>query len=106
MSPQSVPARWRPLIGAGLTVVLAAVACSRPAYVGTDGVRVGGGRPAPRVAPRGGGADSAPSPDLTRKLVAGKEPPSILIARDGTRCTVTARRYAETREGDYAWCAW
>ncbi len=40
------------------------------------------------------------------KTVQAKEPPNILIAIDGTRCSVSADRYESTNEGDVAWCWW
>jgi hypothetical protein len=40
------------------------------------------------------------------KVVAGKEPPTTLIAHDGSRCTVTERRYRDVQVGDDALCAW
>jgi hypothetical protein len=40
------------------------------------------------------------------KVVAGKEPPTTLIAGDGSRCTVTERRYRNIQVGDDALCAW
>ena len=59
---------------------------------------------------------SYPKPDPSRSdsnrnigfapwRVTGKEPPSTLFSRGG-RCTVTAKRFAEVREGDMIWCAW
>jgi hypothetical protein len=43
---------------------------------------------------------------VSQKIVAGKEAPSTLIAEDGSRCSVTKRRFQETREGDRATCSW
>lgn len=43
---------------------------------------------------------------LSRKPVAGKEAPTTLIARDGSRCIVTEKRFAEIREGQSIWCDW
>jgi hypothetical protein len=43
---------------------------------------------------------------LTSKVVAGKEPPTTLIAEDASRCTVTEGRYREIQIGDRALCAW
>ena len=98
----------RPLIPAALTLALLLVApgCSRPYYVGTDGIRLGSDRPPPPSTPRSATADTATTIPLARKRVDSKEPPSTLIARDGTRCTVTASRYADIREGEYVVCAW
>ena len=43
---------------------------------------------------------------MDAKRVAGKEPPTTLIAEDGTKCVVTENRYRETNVGDEAWCVW
>jgi hypothetical protein len=43
---------------------------------------------------------------VSMKRVAAKEPPSTLIADDGSRCTVPERRYEETRVGSQALCVW
>jgi hypothetical protein len=41
-----------------------------------------------------------------RKTVSTKEPPSRLVAIDGTVCLVSASRYAEVDPGDRVWCDW
>lgn len=51
-------------------------------------------------------ADSARIPDVARKTVASLEAPATLFAEDGTRCTVNAKRFADIRVGDRAFCAW
>jgi hypothetical protein len=55
-----------------------------------------------------GRPDSASSirSGFSRKLVSGKQSPSLLIARDGSRCTVSEKRFADTKEGEQVWCAW
>jgi hypothetical protein len=50
--------------------------------------------------------EPANAPYMSRKVVSGKEAPSRLIAADGHRCTVTARRFGEVREGDKVTCRW
>jgi hypothetical protein len=41
-----------------------------------------------------------------RKRVEAKEDPSILIARDKTRCSVNEERYRKIKVGDNVMCAW
>jgi hypothetical protein len=43
---------------------------------------------------------------ISLKNVTAKEPPTTLVAHDGTRCIVSQKRYDETRIGDNALCAW
>jgi hypothetical protein len=43
---------------------------------------------------------------VSLKRVSSKEPPTTLVADDGTRCTVSEKRYNETRIGADALCAW
>jgi hypothetical protein len=66
------------------------------------GGRGGGPRQAGSTAPRAGPKDIR----LDLKRVAGKEPPTTLIAEDGTRCIVTEGRFRETEIGGDALCAW
>lgn len=40
------------------------------------------------------------------KIVAFKEEPATLVARDGTLCTVTASKFQNAKEGDRVWCHW
>jgi hypothetical protein len=59
--------------------------------------------------PRQTGATTGRGPTDARvdaKRVTGKEPPTTLIAQDGTRCVVTEGRYRETEIGSEVWCAW
>ena len=57
-------------------------------------------RPEPR-------ADSPPLPDRWgHKTVEGKEPPARLLARDGTSCTVSKKKFESTVLGASVWCAW
>jgi hypothetical protein len=55
--------------------------------------------PAPYMA----GADGR---GLAVKPVAAKESPATLIARDGTSCTVTHRRFEAISVGDRVACYW
>jgi hypothetical protein len=83
-----------------LTLVVAA-ACGPPQPMAIPG-RDGGPR-------QTGGSRNGRAPRdvrLDAKPVAGKEPPTTLIAEDGTKCVVTEDRYRETKVGDEAWCVW
>ena len=51
---------------------------------------------------RGGDAP----PELAQKPVVGKEPPTVLIAEDGTRCVTSRDRFERTRIGSEVWCVW
>ena len=52
------------------------------------------------------GADSAFTLGLSRKPVSGKEEPATLLARDGSRCIVTEKRFKEVALGEQVTCAW
>jgi hypothetical protein len=58
--------------------------------------------------PPQGNTDSARRPQLpVRKIVAFKQDDRrVLVAQDGTWCSVTAARFDRTRVGDPAVCAW
>lgn len=43
---------------------------------------------------------------LGEKPVASKEPPTSLIAVDGTRCLVTEEKFRNTAVGERVWCYW
>ena len=60
----------------------------------------------PRPAPGPGAETARDRPAVTKKRVASKQPPSTLIAQDGTRCTTTEDRYRMVEVGDEEWCAW
>src|SRR5688500_1452210 len=57
----------------------------------------------PRPAAQG---RSTPERGIIPKRVTGKQEPNLLLADDGTSCTVTADRYREVQIGKYAVCAW
>jgi hypothetical protein len=40
------------------------------------------------------------------KNVQGKQPPTRLVARDGTTCVVTRDKFESTTLGTSVWCAW
>ena len=40
------------------------------------------------------------------KPVVGKQPPSLLLARDGTQCTVSEDKFERTIIGTSVWCVW
>lgn len=62
----------------------------------------------PRALP--GSADDratrADDAQVSLKRVTAKEAPATLIADDGSRCTVSEKRYEETRIGHNALCVW
>ena len=41
-----------------------------------------------------------------RKKVEGKQAPRRLVAKDGTSCTVSEKKYNSTKLGDQVWCTW
>jgi hypothetical protein len=84
-------------------LVSAAAACAGPRPLALPGR---GGDP--REFPGSSGEIGARATEggVSAKRVTGKEPPTTLIAEDGTRCTVTEKRYDETRIGDQTLCAW
>jgi len=43
---------------------------------------------------------------LAAKVVAGKEEPATLIAKDRSRCTVPEQRFREIQVGETALCPW
>jgi len=43
---------------------------------------------------------------LGSKPVTGKEAPTRLIARDGSRCDVSKKKYDSTIVGTTVWCVW
>lgn len=94
MLHQSTRHGVRPLTAARaaflLAMALPAAACWRRTYVGPDAR----------------GSNTNRSIGFVPKRVAGKEAPSTLLARDGARCTVTAKRFDQVREGEVIWCAW
>jgi len=47
-----------------------------------------------------------PAPLLSRKRVAAKREPHVLVARDGTSCVTTEARFERAQPGDRVWCAW
>ena len=40
------------------------------------------------------------------KAVEGKESPTRLVARDGTSCVVSEKKYESTALGASVWCTW
>ena len=51
-----------------------------------------------------GRGDAAPR--MQRKRVQDKVAPSTLVADDGTWCTVSATKFAQTAVSTRAWCVW
>lgn len=66
---------------------------------------LGGGRPPTTVTAAGSSAEMR-DPSLSQKTVTSKEPPTMLVAFDGSTCLVTDKRYRETVIGEKAWCVW
>jgi hypothetical protein len=50
-------------------------------------------------------ANSAGLPSPTR-LVEGKIPPDLLVARDGSRCRVPRARFEKIQPGQHVTCVW
>ncbi|HYD51777.1 MAG TPA: hypothetical protein VEA99_04080 [Gemmatimonadaceae bacterium] len=87
-----------------LAVCLALAGCVRPLFPGSERIYGDDGlNPRPD---RTGMRESANGPQLARKVVSGKEAPSTLVAPDGSRCSVTERRFKEVTEGEKVTCAW
>ena len=97
----------RTRITIAVVLVLGATGCVRPVFPGSERFF-----PSRDALSRRPGSDTTSAHDASaqampaRKRVSDKEAPSTLIARDGSRCTVTAKRFSEIREGEEAWCAW
>jgi hypothetical protein len=73
-------------------------------------VTVGADR-TPRIPRTGDEAQDAdrhgtPAAAVARREVVAKEPPSALLAQDGTRCTVDPEKYERTKVGDRVLCVW
>jgi hypothetical protein len=64
----------------------------------------------PDVLPERGNTNGATSAGQTDgfglKSVYAKQPPFRLIARDGTSCTVSEKKFESTRLGASVWCTW
>ena len=102
------PARRRAVGGsafalASLVAPLAAAGCIRPIVPGVPGL--GMDTLSIRRPPRDHGRRGDVL-QVSEKVVAGREAPTTLLAEDGSRCTVTKRRFDDTREGDRVTCAW
>ena len=63
------------------------------------------GRPSEPILPDGR-RESTTESRLTRKRVSAKREVSTLVADDGSTCTVSDKRYRDTKVGDDAWCVW
>jgi hypothetical protein len=85
-----------------LALTCASPACGGPRPLELPGPGGRGGIPREGTTTRAGPKDIR----LDVKRVSGKEPPTTLIAEDGTRCIVTEGRYREAKIGSDAWCAW
>jgi hypothetical protein len=86
-----------------LLLTCMSTACGPPRPMAIPGAS---GRGGPRQT---GSSTTGAGPNDVRmdvKRVAGKEPPTTLIAEDGTKCIVTESRFRETEVGNKAVCAW
>ena len=50
--------------------------------------------------------DNALGDGFGPKVVEGKQRPTRLIARDGTSCTVSQKKFDSTIPGSSVWCTW
>ena len=87
-----------------LAICAASGACFRPIFPGSERIFEQEWTLTPRTI--GESAMDTVSLRMARKPVHGKEAPATVVAFDGTRCTVTERRFAEVKEGEKVWCAW
>jgi hypothetical protein len=101
MSIANIPGR-NALVALLLAGVSAACGPPRPMEIPGPGGRGGVPGETGGSTARQGGRDVR----LDAKYVAGKEPPTTLIAEDRTRCIVTESRYRETEIGSKVWCEW
>jgi hypothetical protein len=70
-------------------------------------IRVGAPPPGGNSPAQANAAESRRPPLPTRKVVAAKQGErTVLIAQDGTWCTVSTSRYERIRLGDAVLCAW
>lgn len=72
--------------------------------------KVGRGGP-PRLLPKHYGERTTADRDkegipFGQKTVVGKEKPTRLLARDGTSCVVSRKKYESTVLGTPVWCSW
>lgn len=84
----------------GVVALVVSQACMIPA---------GGGGSRPDNLPRGVQSKDSPSrlsEGFGPKSVQGKEPPMRLLARDGTSCVVSRKKYESTPIGRSVWCTW
>jgi hypothetical protein len=79
-------------------------ACIRPVVPGSERILDQPGNTGPRVI--GPAAGDSLSLAMARKSVYGKEAPATVVAADGSRCTITKKRFDEVKEGEKVLCAW
>ena len=99
------------LMAVGVLCVLSLAACvtvpwTRRAPDPRDAGTVSTGPELPTPRRPGVEAPREPHERAWRKAVAAKEPPTRLVAHDGTSCTVSEARYAEIAVGYVVWCFW
>ncbi len=97
----SRPRRARALPACALAIGAATCAGPRPLEIPGPGVN-------PRHAGRPPENQNVTQVDhgFAAKIVAGKEEPTTLIAKDGSRCTVPEPRFREIQIGENALCPW
>jgi hypothetical protein len=100
----NVAGNWRrsAVVALALAGIWTACGGPQPMAIPGPGGRGGGPRQTGSSTNREGPKDIR----LDVKRVTGKEPPTTLIAEDGTRCMVTESRFRETEIGGNALCAW
>jgi hypothetical protein len=84
----------------GLAALVVAQGCFIPLGRGHRPGRVPDGRPG------SGASQQRLSEGFGLKAVRGKEPPMRLLAKDGTSCIVSERKFESTALGTSVWCTW
>jgi len=100
-SPTDHPVTTAALRAVGAVVLVASQACYIP--IGH------GAKPEVRLIPlRGEGSQKAERATslFGPKSVLGKENPTRLIARDGTSCIVSQKKFDSAEIGESVWCTW
>lgn len=102
MNGPKTPCVIRPAVVLGTALALASSACFGFGHATPH-------RPPPASqTPERRRFDSAvgEKPALEHKPVSGKTEPNLLIAKDGTVCTVSRDKFQKTIIGNSIWCLW
>jgi len=83
-------------------LLVAVILCTQSCYL--DFKR--GGKPEPLPGNYATRSNRDSRPGFGPKLVEGKQPPTRLLARDGTSCVVSQKKYDSTVLGQSIWCSW